>query len=156
MILPIESPLSGPAPAGAGNVAGLPMAAVVDAKGSRRSGRQDGSPLFPDADAPAERTEGADSETPGYGVDGHGHEGPQSDEAPVAVVAVAAGKDAGPGMVLPGGGVPFIANQMAPDRPDDPILAPQLRQRAAQAYAYSLKAVTRDPLALGVIFDNDS
>ena len=41
-------------------------------------------------------------------------------------------------------------------QPDDPILAPQLRKRAAQAYAYSLKAVTRDPLALGVIFDNDS
>ena len=153
MILPIESPLSGPAPAGPGNAAGAPMAMIVDAKGSRPSGRQDGSPLLPDADAPAEPSEGADSEPPGYAADGHGHEGPQSDEAPVAV---AAGKDAGPGMVLPGGGVPFIANQMAPDRPDDPILAPQLRQRAAQAYAYSLKAVTRDPLALGVIFDNDS
>ena len=96
--------------------------------------------------------EGADSEPPGYGADGHGREGPQSHEL---VVAVVAGKDAGPGMVLPGG-VPFIANQMAPDRPDDPILAPPLRERAAQAYAYSLKAVTRDPLALGVIFDNDS
>ena len=153
MILPIESPLSGPAPAGAGNAAGVPMAAVVDAKGSRRSGRQDESPLLPDTDAPAERPEGADSQPPGYGADGHGREGPQSHELAVAVVA---GKDAGPGMVLPGGGVPLLANQMAPDRPDDPILAPQLRKRAAQAYAYSLKAVTRDPLALGVIFDNDS
>ena len=153
MILPIESPLSGPAPAGAGNVAGRPTAAVVDAKGSRPSGRQDGSPLLPDADAPAEPPEGADSQPPGYGADGHGREGPQSHEL---AVAVAAGKDAGPGMVLPGGGVPFIANQIGPDRPDDPILGPQLRQRAAQAYAYSIKAVTRDPLALGVVFDNDS
>ncbi len=153
MILPIESPLSGPASAGAGNVAGLPTAAVVDAKGGRPSGRQDESPLLPDADAPAERPEGADSEPSGYGADGHGHEGPRSHELAVAVVA---GKDAGPGMVLPGVGVPFIANQMAPDRPNDPILAPQLRKRAAQAYAYSIKTVSRDPLALGVVFDNDS
>ncbi len=151
MILPIESPLSGPASTGAGNVAGVPTAAVVDAKGSRRSGRQDESALYRDADPLAERPGGADSEPPGNGVDGH--HGAESHEAPVAV---AAGKDAGPGMVLPGGGVPFIANQMAPDRPDDPILAPQLRKRAAQAYAYSIKAVTRDPLALGVVFDNDS
>ncbi len=151
MILPIESPLSGPASSGAGNVAGLPMAAVVDAKGSRRSGRREGSPLYPDADAPGEEPEGADSEPPGYGADGH--DGPQSHEAPVAV---AARKDAGPGRVPPGGGVAFIANQIAPDRPDDPILGPQLRKRAAQAYAYSIEAVTRNPLALGVVFDNDS
>ncbi len=59
-------------------------------------------------------------------------------------------------MVRPTGGVPFIANQIAPDRPDDPILGPQLRKRAAQAYAHSIKVVTRNPLALGVIFDNDS
>ncbi len=151
MILPIESPLSGLAPAGAGNVAGAPTAAVVDAKGSRRSGRREGSPLYPDADAPGEEPEGADSEPPGYGVDGH--DGPESHKAPVAV---AAGKDAGPGRVPPGGGVALIANQMAPVRPDDPILGAQLRKRAARAYAYSIKAVTRDPLALGVVFDNDS
>ncbi len=151
MILPIESPLSGPAAAGAGNVAGVPTAAVVDAKGGRRSGRQEESPLYPDADARAEEPEGADSEPPGHGVDGHGGAG--SHEAPVAV---APGKDAGPGRVPPGGGVAFIANQIAPDRPDDPILGPQLRQRAAQAYAHGIKAVTRDPLALGVVFDNDS
>ncbi len=148
MILPIESPLSGPASAGAGNVADVPTAAVVDAKGSRRSGRQEESPLYPDA--PAEEPEGADSEPPGYGMDGH--EGMENHEAPVVV---AAGQDAGPGTVPPGG-VPLIANQIAPDRPDDPILGPQLRKRAAQAYAYSIKAVTRDPLALGVVFDNDS
>ena len=153
MISPLESPLSGPASTGAGNVAGVPTAAVADAKGSRRGGRQDEAPLYRDADAVAKRPEGADPDPPGNGVDGHGHQGPESHEAPVAV---AAGKDAGPGMVLPGGGVPFIANQIGPDRPDDPILGPQLRQRAAQAYAYSIKAVTRDPLALGVVFDNDS
>ncbi len=151
MILPIESPLSGPVSAGAGNVAGVPTAAVVDAKGSRRSGRQDESPLFPDIHAPAEEPEGADSEPPGYGVDGH--DGPESHEAPVAV---AAGKDAGPGRVPPGGGVAFIANRIAPDRPDDPILGPQLRKRAARAYAHGIDAVTRNPLALGVVFDNDS
>ncbi len=151
MILPIESPLSGPAAAGAGNVAGVPMAAVVHSKGGRRSGRREESPLYPDADAPAEEPEGADPDPPGYGVDGH--DGPESHEAPVAV---AAGKDAGPAMVPPGGGVAFIANQIAPDRPDDPILGPQLRKRAAQAYAYGTKPVTRDPLALGVVFDNDS
>ncbi len=151
MILPIESPLSGPAAAVAGNVAGVPTAAVVDAKGGRRSGRQEESPLYPDADAPAEEPEGADSEPPGHGVDGR--DGAESHAAPVAV---AAGKDAGPGRVPPGGGVAFIANQIAPASPDDPILGPQLRRRAAQAYAHGIKAVTRDPLALGVVFDNDS
>ena len=151
MFFPVESPLSGPASAGAGNVAGVATAAVVDAKGSRRSGRQEESPLYPGADAPAEEPEGADSEPPGYGVDGH--DGPESHEAPVAV---SVGKDAGPAMFPPGGGVAFIANQIAPDRPDDPILGRQLRQRAAQAYAHGIEAVTRDPLALGVVFDNDS
>ena len=151
MILPIESPLSGPASAGAGNVAGVSTAAVAAAKGGRPSGRHDESALFPDADAPASRPEGAAPEPPGYGLDGH--EGVESDEAPGAV---AADKDTGTGMVPAGGGVAFIANQTAPDRPDDPILGPQLRKRAAQAYAYSIKAVTRDPLALGVIFDNGS
>ncbi len=72
------------------------------------------------------------------------------------MVVVAAGKDAGPGVVPLGGGVAFIANQIAPDWPDDPILGPELRQRAVRAYAYGIKAMTRDPLALGVIFDNDS
>ena len=151
MILPIESPLSGPVAAGAGNVAGVPTAAVVDAKGSRRSGRQDESLLFPEIETPAEEPEGADSEPPGHGVDGR--DGTESHAAPVAV---AVGKDAGPGRVPPGGGVAFIANQIAPASPDDPILGPQLRQRAVQAYAHGIKAVTRDPLALGVVFDNDS
>ena len=151
MILPIESPLSGPASAGAGNVAGAPTAAVVDAKGSRRSGRREGSPLYPDADAPAEEPEAADLEPRGYGGDGH-----QGVESHKAMVVVAAGNDAGPGVVPLGAGVAFITNQMAPDRPDDPILGPELRKRAVRAYAYSIKAVTRDPLALGVIFDNDS
>ncbi len=151
MILPIESPLSGPFSAGAGNVAGVPTAAVDAAKGSRPSGSRKESPFYPEIQSPAEEPEGADPEPPGYGVEGHG--GPESHEAPVPVVTE---KDAGPGRVSPGGGVAFIANQMAPDRPDDPILGPQLRKRAAQAYAYSIKTVTRDPLALGVIFDNGS
>ena len=151
MISLLESPLSGPASAGAGNFAGVPAAAVVDAKGSGRSGRQEESPLYPDTDAPAEEPEGADSEPPGYGVDGR--DGAEGHEAPVAV---AAGKDAGPGRVPPGGGVALIANQIAPDRPDDPILGRQLRKRAAEAYAHGIKAVTRNPRAPGVVFDNDS
>ncbi len=150
MILPIESPLSGPFSAGAGNVAGVPTAAVDAAKGSRPSGSREESPFYPEIQSPAEEPEGADPDPSGYGVEGH--EGPESDEAPVPVaVPVAAGRD-----LVPAGGVGFIANQIEPDRPDDPILGPQLRKRAALAYAYSIKAVTRDPLALGVIFDNDS
>ena len=151
MILPIESPLSGPATAAVGKLAGRPTAAVVDAKGSRRGGRQDESPLYPDAGAPAEEPDGAGSDPPGYGVDGH--QGVETHEAPGAV---AAGKDAGAGMVPLGGGVAFIANQIPPDRPDDPILGPQLRKRAARAYAESIDAVTRNPLTPGVVFDNDS
>ncbi len=151
MILPIESPLSGPVAAGAGHVAGGPPAAVGEAKGGPRRGPQGESPLFPEIETPAEEPEGADSEPPGHGVDGR--DGAESHAAPVAV---AAGKDAGPGRVPPGGGVAFIANQIAPASPDVPILGPQLRQRAARAYAHGIKAVTRDPLALGVVFDNDS
>ncbi|MCZ6744271.1 MAG: hypothetical protein O7D31_06290 [Alphaproteobacteria bacterium] len=127
------------------------MVAVVDAKGSGRSGRQDESPLYPDADPSAEQPEGADSEPLGNEVDGH--KGVKTHEAPGVV---ASGKGGGPGLVRPGGAVPFIANQMPPASPDDPILGRQLRKRAAQAYAHSIKVVTRDPLALGVIFDNDS
>lgn len=145
MILPIESPLSGPVSAGGGNVAGASTAAIAAAKGSRASGRHDDQP-HPDIQALASRPESADSENPGYGMDGH--DGPVSDQAPGPV---AAGKD-----LVPAGGVGFIANQIEPDRPDDPILGPLLRKRAAQAYAYSIKTVTRDPLALGVIFDNGS
>jgi hypothetical protein len=151
MIPALETPLSGSASVGVGKVTGPPIATVVDAKGSRRSGRQDDSPLHPDADTPAEQPEGADSESPGNEVGRH--EGENSHEAPVAL---APEKDAGPGGAPPTGGVPFIADQIPPDRPDDPILGPQLRKRAAQAYAYGIKAMTRNPLALGVIFDNNS
>lgn len=151
MLFPLLPPLLTPASAGAGKVAGPPMAAIVDAKGSRRSGRQDESPRYPDADAPAEEPEGAAPEPLGNEVDGH--KGMKTHEAPVAVTA---GKDAGPGGVPPTGGVPFIANQMPPASPDDPILAPELRKRAARAYAHSIKAVTRNPLAVGVIFDDGS
>ncbi len=151
MISPLESPLSGPALAAAGKVAGGPTAAVVDAKGSRRGGRQDEAPRYTDADAPAEEPDGAGSEPPDVGVDGH--QGRKSHGAPGAVVAR---KDAGPGGVPPGGGVALLANQIARVSPDDPILAPELRKRAAQAYAYNIKAVSRNPLTPGVVFDNDS
>jgi hypothetical protein len=153
MIPLLEASLSGPASVGVGKVAGSPMAAVVEAKGSRPSGRQDESLLQPDADTPAEQPEGGDSEPnsePDSAPRGNraaGHQGAKSDEVPAPV---APGKDAGPG------GVPFIADQIPPDRPDDPISGPQLRKRAARAYSHGIKVVTRNPLALGVVFDNNS